>query len=223
MEVYNLPGTENSSGPRAPSADAFTRWVRSDPAPAKTPRAKDAPGPLPLHAAYKTPTGRPPHLLHHVGGSVSSPGMGSSKRGVTGHSTRPLASHRGVSQAGTPLRGASRDGVLTPATRGLYTPSGVSVHQFSGACRTPQSLVNHNTPGRRAVWTHGTPGGRGVVNPFETELLDTLCEPLLSPNVFTQTSTPHSDRVSGAIVCHFESSCRFRKREDSVRVSLRLI
>ena len=133
--------------------------------------------------AYKTPTGRP-HLLQQLSGfhSPRSFTPGTVRSGTSSSSSSRSASSQGT----TP---GSRQ--YTPG--GLRTPRGLSTRKYTPSPMA-RDLALQLTP------KFMTPKGKVMYNPFETGLLDTLGEPLLSPNVFAQTSTPNSEDVSSSVI-----------------------
>ena len=136
-------------------------------------------GPIPMGQMSRTPTGRP-HLLQHLTGlnSPRSFSPGSVRSGFSSSSSSRSTSSQGT----TP---GSRQ--YTPG--GLRTPRGLSTKMY-----TPSPMAKGLT--LQLTPKYLTPKSKVIHNPFEVGLLDTLGEPLLSPNVFAQTSTPNSENVS---------------------------
>ena len=133
-------------------------------------------GHLAMGQMSRTPTGRP-HLLQHLTG-LNSPRSftpGSVRSGLSSSSSSRSTSSQGT----TP---GSRQ--YTPG--GLRTPRGLSTKKY-----TPSPMAKGLT--LQLTPKYLTPKGKVMHNPFEVGLLDTLGEPLLSPNVFAQTSTPNSE------------------------------
>lgn len=136
--------------------------------------------------AYKTPTGRP-HLLQQLSGFNS-----------------PRNFTPGTVRSGSSSSGSSRSGSSQYTPGGLRTPRGLFTRKYTPS-PIARDLALQLTP------KYMTPKGKVMYNPFETGLLDNLGEPLLSPNVFAQTSTPNSEDVSASFLSnHFRLMCCVR-------------
>ncbi len=121
---------------------------------------------------YKTPTGRP-HLMQ-FGGL---------------HSTRSVTPVRSTNNSNSASSRGMTPGSQQCTPSGFHTPRAFYTRKFTSSSMA-KDLPLQLTP------KYMTPKGKLVYNPFEAGLLDTLGQPLLSPNVFAKTSTPNSDKVS---------------------------